>query len=250
MTRNNRNSPISFDLDKYWSYEDDTRLIMKGPTITIDWPCERRDKKQQPLHPSSLQPWQNLTTRFTKKPLESVPYLLPIARHHRQSMAISNDSTTPDNLSSRTILTNHHYPTKSNLLLSNLKFRAKETTMKINTHDNFFLTPVDKLHLQAELNGAIITKIKSSQSTTAATATIAALRQSVDIHRYYSYRPTTTAATSSDTITGNSTLTYSQNIYLYPPREPTNNNPTFTSMLPTMPQMKPNATATIKSLDE
>ena len=53
MTRNNRNSPISFDLDKYWSYEDDTRLIMKGPTITIDWPCERLDKKQQHLHPVS-----------------------------------------------------------------------------------------------------------------------------------------------------------------------------------------------------
>ena len=60
--------------------------------------------------------------------------------------------------------------------------RAKEPTMAMakthdNIHCNFFLTPVDKLHLRAELNGAIYRStqsIESSQSTAEAAAIIAA----------------------------------------------------------------------------
>mmetsp|Transcript_38270 Transcript_38270/g.70215 ORF Transcript_38270/g.70215 Transcript_38270/m.70215 type:complete len:94 (-) Transcript_38270:2396-2677(-) len=77
-------------------------------------------------------------------------------------MAISNDSTAAERLSSfRTINANHHYPTNENLLFycpRNNKKESQENSHNNNTnttivHDN--LTSVEKLHLQAELNGAI-----------------------------------------------------------------------------------------------
>ena len=91
--------------------------------------------------------------------------------HPKSAVAISNDSTTAKRLSSSTIHQNHHCPSIAKLLLQylhdQLKIWATETASHhkkihiniIYTTDN--LTPIEKLHLQEEFNGAI----KKSQSS-------------------------------------------------------------------------------------
>ena len=160
----------SIDLGKYWSYEDGTRLKMKRPTRWTGPACQRRLKPT--ASPSSLQSWPLSEESDDEIHQKAAEPAYATARHYRKSMsmAISNNSTAPETLSSRgkstrTIVIQHKKTLFSSASKTNWNLEPQNCS-----HDTTRLRRVGKLHLQADLNGAIPYPIPSTYRSTAATA--------------------------------------------------------------------------------